>query len=71
MLQNEIGENEKQVKQLQRDGQLLVEQKKALGERILDLEARNAELKVDPTHLAKLEKQVWNTGRKTMSNNAH
>ena len=38
--------------------QLLTEQEKALKERIRDLEAANAENKMDPTHLAKLEKQV-------------
>ena len=48
--------------------QLLTEQEKALKERIRDLEAVNAENKMDPTHLAKLEKQVqqFQKGEQTM-----
>ena len=45
-----------------------MEQEKALKERIRDLEAANAEKKMDPAHLAKLEKQVqqFQKGEQTM-----
>ena len=57
-LRFEITESERLLKKTSRDVQLLEEQERGLHERIRDLEVQNAENKMDPAHLASLEKQV-------------
>lgn len=58
-LKREIVELEDELKAAQKELDVLGVQEKALGERIKDLEAQKADSQqMDPTHLAKLEKQV-------------
>ena len=58
-LKREICKLEDQLKASQKELDVLGVQEKALGERIRDLEAQQADSQqMDPAHLAKLEKQV-------------